>query len=469
MNILCLVVDTLRADRLGCYGYFRNTSPVIDQIASEGVLFEDFYASAISTGAAFSCLISGLPAISSGFYITPVTQPNRQNFDDTIPTLPEIIQSNTDHTTLAVDNLINFAGHMKQMVRGFEFYINVARDGGFPQPEYTAGEANDRFLPWLRQHSDEPFFAFLHWWDPHHNPYRAPGYRDRFHQPPGSLEGLPISQAPAGYDYVPGWGKIGEIAWGLASGKLVRDVDGGAAQEAEQITIEEDGITQDLYDCSIAYLDNQLQRILDTLDEEGILDDTILILTADHGEGLGNHGTWGHGLLYEDTIHIPLIMWGPDILPQGRRIRGFAQHAHVAPTILDIMGVLPADRPVSSHLGSSMLNPERYSVEVDFAEESLLPRIYQETEHQKAIVTEVRRGPSDPGYRSFKTDDWKLIEGLDGTQQLYDLQQDPLEKINLAHQHPGRTETMSQQLHQWVQSHLGEDQEDPMRLVSALK
>ena len=70
MNILCLVVDTLRADRLGCYGYFRNTSPVIDQIASEGVLFEDFYASAISTGAAFSCLISGLPPIDSGFYIS---------------------------------------------------------------------------------------------------------------------------------------------------------------------------------------------------------------------------------------------------------------------------------------------------------------------------------------------------------------------------------------------------------------
>jgi len=469
MNVAFLVVDTLRADRLGCYGYFRDTSPLIDQIASEGVLFEDFYASAISTGAAFSCLISGLPAIDSGFYITPASQPNRQNFDDTIPTLPEIIQSNTDYTTVAVDNLINFAGHMKQMVRGFEFYINVTRDGGFPSPEYTAGEANDRFLPWLRQHSDEPCFAFLHWWDPHHHPYRAPGYRERFHQPPGSLEGLPISHAPAGYDYVPGWGRVGEIAWGLASGKLVRDVDGGAAQESERSTDGEDGITQDLYDCSIAYLDNQLQRILDTLDEEGILDDTVIILTADHGEGLGNHGTWGHGLLYEDTIHIPLIMWGPDVLPQGRRIRGFAQHVDIAPTILDIIGALPANRPLSSHLGSNFLSPERYSVGVDFAGESLLPRICQGIESQQAIVSEVRRAPSDPGYRSLKMGDWKLIESLDGTQQLYNLHQDPLEKINLAQQHPDRTETMSQQLHQWVQSHLGKGQEDPMRLLNALK
>jgi len=469
MNVVLLVVDTLRADRLGCYGYFRDTSPLIDQIASEGVLFEDFYASAISTGAAFSCLISGLPAIDSGFYITPASQPNRQNFDDTIPTLPEIIQSNTDYTTVAVDNLINFAGHMKQMVRGFEFYINVTRDGGFPQPEYTAGEANDRFLPWLRQHSDEPFFAFLHWWDPHHNPYRAPGYRQRFHQPPGSLEGLPISHAPAGYDYVPGWGRVGEIAWGLASGKLVRDVDGGAAQESGRGTDGEDEITQDLYDCSIAYLDNQLQRILDTLDEEGILEDTVIILTADHGEGLGNHGTWGHGLLYEDTIHIPLIMWGPDVLPQGKRIRGFAQHIQIVPTVLDLMGILPADRPVVSHLGPTAAGADHYQVQLQFPGESLLPRIYQGTEPPKAIVTEVRRAPSDPGYRTLKMGDWKLIESLDGAQQLYDLHQDPLEKINLSQQHPDRTETMSQQLHQWVQSHLGKGQEDPMRSLSALK
>ncbi len=463
MNVLWIVVDTLRADRLGCYGYFRDTSPTLDRLAAQGVVFEDFYASAISTGAAFSCLMSGLPPIRNHFYITPVTQPNFQHFDDTIPTVAEIIQSNSDYTTVAVDNLINFAGHMTQMVRGFEFYINVSGDGGFPQPEYTAGEANQRFLPWLQAHRDEDFFAFLHWWDPHHNPYRAPGYRDRFSHKPGSLQDLPVLDAAAGYQYVPGWGRVGEIVWGIAGDELARDVDGGAGSMIA--TEDQRSITQDLYDCSIAYLDSQLQRIIDTLEEEGILDQTAIIITADHGEGLGNHGTWGHGLLYEDTIHIPLILWRPGLLPEGLRVSGFAQHVDVAPTLLDLMGIAPEDEPLRSHLGSSSLSPEQYVIDVDMEGNSLLPRIRGDQQPPEAIVTEVRRSPRDLGYRSLKVGAWKLIESLAGDQQLYNIDDDPMEKNNLADEDSTRTETMSQQLREWVQRHLKEGERDPMRML----
>lgn len=464
MNILWLVIDTLRADRLGCYGYFRDTSPTIDRLAAQGVLFEDFYASAISTGAAFSCLMSGLPPIRNHFYITPVTQPNCQHFDDTIPTVAEIVQSNSDYTTVAVDNLINFAGHMTQMVRGFEFYINISRDGGFPQPEYTAGEANERFLPWLRAHGNEKFFAFLHWWDSHHNPYRAPGYRDRFSHKPGSLRNLTVSDAAAGYQYVPGWGRVGEIVWGISGDKLVRDVDGGAGSMIP--TEDESSITQDLYDCSIAYLDSQLQRVIDTLEQEGILDQTAIVITADHGEGLGNHGTWGHGLLYEDTIHIPLILWRPGLLPEGLRVSGFAQHVDVAPTLLDLMGIAPERQPLQSHLGSS--SSPQYVIDVELEGNSLLARIRGEQQPPEAIVTEVRRAPFDPGLRSLKAGPWKLIESLAGDQQLYNIHDDPMEKVDLAQQEPTRTETMSQQLHQWVRSHLKEDEQDPMRMLDEL-
>ena len=82
MNVVWIVVDTLRAGRLGSYGYFRDTSPTIDRLACEGVLFEDFYSSALSTGAAFSCLLTGLPTIRHGFYPTPFNSPNFMNFDD---------------------------------------------------------------------------------------------------------------------------------------------------------------------------------------------------------------------------------------------------------------------------------------------------------------------------------------------------------------------------------------------------
>jgi len=461
MNVVWIVVDTLRAGRLGSYGYFRDTSLTIDRLASEGVLFEDFCSSALSTGAAFSCLLTGLPAIRHGFYATPFKSPNFVNFDDAIPTLPEIIQSNSSCTTVAVDNLVNFAGHMKQTVRGAEFYINVTRDSGFCQPEYTAGEANSRFLPWLRTFGQEEFFAFLHLWDTHHIPYRAPGYRDRFRQRPGSLEGLPVLDAPAGYSYVPEWGRVGEIVWAISGDKLVRDVDGGAASLAAEP--DEDAITQDLYDCSIAYVDSQIQRIIDTLDEEGVLDRTAIVITADHGEGLGIHGVWGHGLLYEDTVHIPLVLWRPGLLPQGLRVKGFAQHVDVAPTILAMMGIWDGAEPIRSHLGPSSRSAGTEAVDVVMEGRSLLPQIRGEAQGRQSIVTEVRRGPSDPGYRSLRSGAWKLIENLAGEQQLYNLDDDPVEKVNLAEQDSSRAGKMSQELGEWVRERLGGDKQDPMR------
>ena len=457
MNVIWIVVDTLRADRLGCYGYFRATSPTFDRLAREGVLFEDFYCSAISTGAAFSCLFSGMPAIRHRFYATPAGRPNIMNFDDTIPTLPEIVQCNSDTTTVAVDNLMNFAGHMKQTTRGFEFYINVTRDGGFPQPEYTAGEANARFLPWLKAHSHEKFFAFVHLWDPHHNPYRAPGCRGRFNQPHDSLEGLPVRESAAGYRYVPGWGRVGEIVWGISAKRLHRAVDGGAGN-AVNAGDGEDAITQDLYDCSIAYVDGEVREIIRTLRSEGVLDDTAIVLTADHGEGLGIHGTWGHGLLYDDTIHIPLILWRPGLLPEGVQVNGFAQHVDVAPTLLELMGITAGGQPLRSRIGTST------EVDVRMDGRSLLPQIRGDEHGPEFIVTEVRRGPSDPGYRSVRTRSWKLIENLAGERELYNLDDDPLEKINLAHKQPSRADDTSKVLHNWVEQHLKRGEQDPMRI-----
>ena len=465
MNVIFIVVDTLRADRLGCYGYFRNTSPTIDKLAAEGVLFEDYYTSAISTGAAFTCIFTGLPAIRHHFYVTPAGAPNLMNFNDTIPTLPEIVQSNSDYTTVAVDNLINFAGHMKQTVRGFEFYINVTHDGGFPQPEYTAGEANARFLPWLEAYSKEKFFAFLHLWDTHHNPYRAPGFRNHFRQPFGSLDGLPVLKSAAGYEYVPGWGRVGEIVWGISGGyrgeKLIRDIDGGTKGLTQQE--KESNTTQDLYDCSIAYLDSQIEQIIDMLRKKDILDKTIIVVTADHGEGLGIHGNWGHGLLYQEVVHIPLILWRPGLLPEGARIKGFAQHVDIAPTLLDLMGIAHEGKTISSHIGAPVFTPGGGVVEVNMEGNSLLPFIRGERERREFIVTEVRRGPSDPGYRSLMAGQWKLIESLAGEKQLYYLEDDPLEKVNLAQNDLSRAETMSKKLKEWVQEHLKDKEKDPMR------
>lgn len=221
---------------------------------------------------------------------------------------------------------------------------------------------------------------------------------------------------------------------------------------------DERSMTQDLYDCSIAYADSQFARLVDKLRDLGVLDQTVIVITADHGEGLGIHGTWGHGLLYEDTVHIPLILWRPGLLPQGVRVKGFAQHVDVAPTLLDLMGIGASSEALRSRIGTSL------TVDVHMEGHSLLPQIRGEQSGRTSIVTEVRRGPPDPGYRSLREGAWKLIESLAGERQLYDLERDPVEKVNLAQSEAPRCEDMSRRLRAWVGEHLRDGEQDPMRI-----
>lgn len=470
MNVLFFVCDTLRAARLGCYRYFRNTSPTIDCLAAEGVLFEDFYCSGISTGNAFTCLHTGLPGIRHRYYATPAGACNVMNFNDTLPTLAEMVQSNTRHTTVAVDNLINFAGHMKQTVRGYEFYINPTRESGFPHPEYTAGEANARFLPWLRAYAGkEPFFAFVHYWDAHHVPYRAPGFRERFSQPRDSLDGLPVRKAAAGYDYVPDWGRVGSIVWDITLkdkfGKKVLEADGGLGT-IEAARKEKGELSQDLYDCSVAYMDDQIRQVLDVLKEQGALDDTLIVLTADHGEGMGIHKSWGHGQLYEHTLHIPLILWRPGRLPQGKRIKGLSQHIDVAPTILELMGATQPGKPLLVRLGdrSPIAEFGRHDVrDTKMEGRSLVPRILNDAPGYDFVVTERRRTNKEVGQRAITMPPWRYIESTDGQQrELYNVADDPMECVNLVERDPDRAREFSGKLRGWIQAHLQPGEKDPM-------
>ena len=225
----------------------------------------------------------------------------------------------------------------------------------------------------------------------------------------------------------------------------------------------EDAITQDLYDCSVAYMDNEVRNIMEVLDGEGILENTAIVITADHGEGLGIHGVWGHGLLYEDTIHIPLILWRPGLLPEGVRVKGFAQHVDVAPSLLDLVGISGRGEPLHSHIGSSFA-AGKGAVGVSMEGKSLLPQIRGEERGRDFIVMEVRRGPSDPGLRAFRSGRWKFVESLAGDRELYNLDDDPLEKVNLAGQDISRARAMAKSLRGWAREHLEAGKKDPMRI-----
>ena len=417
LNCILFVIDTLRADHLSCYGYFRNTSPNIDKIAEEGVLFKDAHATAIATGPGFTSILTGLSPIHHRFYLTPWNLPNLIDFDDSIPTLPEIIQDEIqDCTTAAFDNLINFASHMDQFVRGFEYYVNLTRTSKPIHHHVVGGEINKRLIPWLESHSNERFFLFVHYWDPH-TPYNQPEeYRKVFSHKPGNLDDLVVKTAPAGYEYVPGWGKVGEI-W-----------DPDPAQSK---------VTIDLYDGEIRYVDALVGEVMEALERLNIADRTALIVTSDHGEQLGQHGMYGHGMLHEAVIYIPLIIRCPNLLPEGKIIEGYVQQADIAPTILELMGLDEGKMP-----------------EMDGS--SLIPVIEGGKGTREEIFVE------DQEYRAYMRGSWKYMRNyFSGKEELYEVKSDPMEVINLAEREGGRLKEMRSKLDGWVRGNL-KGRPDPM-------
>jgi arylsulfatase len=417
INVVLIVVDTLRADHLGCYGYFRDTTPCLDRLAREGVLFRDSHASAIPTGPGFSSIITGLSPIHHHLYLTPYNLPNLIDFDDGIPTLPELIQDVVGgYTTAAFDNLINFKSHMGQFVRGFEYYVNASRTAKPIHHHLVGGAINERLIPWLRTHSENPFFLFAHYWDPH-TPYNQPDqYRAIYHHEPGCLGDLQVREAPAGYSYVPGWGRVGEL-WEPALG------------EAE--------LTLDLYDGEIRYTDHLIQEVVNTLEELGLGSRTVVIVTSDHGEQLGQHGMYGHGMLHEAVIWVPLIMWGPGSIPAGQIIEGYVQHADIAPTILALLGAEQEELPAFD--GISLLSCSN-------GQRSPREEIFIEDHHYRAVM----QGP------------WKYsLNYFQGLEELYDVDSDPMEVVNHSASESGRCDEMRKRLENWVRDNL-RGERDPM-------
>ncbi|MEA3408044.1 MAG: sulfatase [Chloroflexota bacterium] len=435
MNVIWFVVDTLRADHLGCYGYFRQTSPNLDQLAREGVLFEDSYASAIATGPGFTSLFTGRAAINHGFYLTPWNVANAPLLDDRVVTLPELIQARGDYTTAAFDNLINFRSHMKHFVRGFEFYTNVTRSPAWLHHHIRADEVNHRLLPWLERHADEPFFVFVHYWDPH-TPYNMPDdFRGRFDQ---ASDDLVTERAADGYDYVPGWGRADALP------------GGGEPESVDPYDVVERSI--DLYDDEVFYTDHSIGRVREKLEELGVLDETALIVTSDHGEDLGLHGLWGHGTVHNTTIRVPLIIRDPQHLPAGERIEGFVQHADDLPTILEYFP--QQSRPDFGRVNVEEAMPEMSS---QFDGASLLALARGERDAPEEIIVE------SATQRAYISPPWKLIwyKG-DRASELFHLRNDPLELNDRAGEARGVRDELSEKLEAWVARNLAGERTDPL-------
>lgn len=293
-NIVLYVVDTVRADRLGAYGYGKRTSPRLDAFAADAVLFENAYAQSSWTRPAVASLFTGL--------LPPAhrTVGRRSVLPEDAVTLAEILAANGYEGMGLVRN--------PNVGRAFGFAQGFTR---FRSEDRERDETMlDRVRLWLdeRRSAEGPFFLFLHAIDPH-GPYDpAPEFEEMFE----------AGGAPAHYRTV-------RYLLRLNRGEV--EPGPGTAEALSR-----------LYDAEVAQNDRAFGELLDELSVRGLDEDTAVIYVSDHGEEFAEHGRWEHGLsLYEEVLRVPFVMRLPGTPP--RRVEAPAQHVDLLPTLLGYLGI----------------------------------------------------------------------------------------------------------------------------------
>lgn len=411
MNIVLIALDTQRADHLGCYGYPKNTSPVIDSVAARGVVFERCYAPNIPTHPSFTTMLTGKEAITHNVVNIGGGVP----IEPGVRLLPEILK---DHgwQTGAVDTM------GRHFTRGFDHYVSPQWDRSDPLTLRRAEHITDAALPMIEtlRAGEKPFFLFLHYWDPH-TPYLPPAeFRDMFY-PPGNdpYDVNNHSMDPAWNDPMFQW--------------YFHDWMPGVTDSA---------YVNALYDAETAYMDWQLRRVFAAL--EPIQEDTLVVLTADHGEILDEQlGFYDHHGLYEGDVHVPSIWFWPGTLPAGRRVPGFIQNVDFVPTFLEMAGIPDTEKTE----GRSLLPCLRGESDGNYDEVYLSEATWQ-----------VKRG--------VRNTRWKFIQSFEPDphgrpmQELFDLDADPTEQVNLAESRPEIVAELKGRLDAWVARRLAETGRD---------
>src|SRR5579884_2355573 len=409
-NIILLTVDSLRADHLSCYGYPRPTSPNLDFLAEEGALCEKMFVSVLPTQPSYTTLYTGQHPITHGV----IGHGGSVELSPSVPFLPEILARH-GYTTCALDSLW---GEKSWFGRGYEYYINPGLRHQL-NLSVACEELNARAIPWMREHAEEPFFLFFHYWDPH-SPYTPPkSYLDQFYK------GNPLDPANHSLDH----------AWKHPISALVRDscmrLPGGVVTDAEY------GVA--LYDAEIRHNDDGIGEVLAAVEELGIAEQTLVIVVGDHGESMTEHGIYfEHHGLYDATLHIPFLARWPGRIPPGRRLAGIFQNHDIAPTILEAAGI-----PIPAAMDGQSLWP-------------VLSGDQTAGGRSKAVSLEATLQAK----WCLRTNDFKFILAREpdsyGTpmRELYDLRRDPGETQNVATEMPEVAAKLESELEAWIQAEL---------------
>jgi arylsulfatase A-like enzyme len=404
-NVLLLILDTARALSMSVNGYERPTSPELERFARKGVVFLDAQAPSSWTLPSHAGMFTGrLPhQLSTGF---------RAGLDSTYPTLAEALRDAGYHTAGFVANL-HYASRDFGLNRGFlryedygisfgEMFLNssvgryLAIHPGFRRlvgyydilGRKKAETINHHLLGWLNQRgNNRPFFAFVNYYDAH-EPYLPPAEFDR-------KFASDIQRKPYLTD---------------------QSIRGARRLVKLQMTPAEIRREHEAYAASIAYLDHQIGMLLDSLEVRGILKNTLVIITSDHGEQFGEHGMFVHGnSLYQPLVNVPLIMSLPRAVPENRVVRGPLNLRDIATTVMDLTGTEGGDR-----FDGHSLRRFWDSTQDPVGEPLLLE-----------VITTGKPSGKVEELRAVRLGSLEYIRHQDGREELYDLAADPGELHNL--------------------------------------
>jgi arylsulfatase A-like enzyme len=324
-SVIILMLDTVRADHLSCYGYDKRVSPVMDELASEGVLFERHYSSSSWTVPAHFSLMTSVTsgAMRQEFSISEKSLTLAERIRllgyrtacfSANPLLSRAINFNQGFDIFDCDiNIINRLNNLKLF--DFLSHLKIRRPihSNAIKTFNTAEQITNYALEWIKKSGDEPYFLFVNYMDAH-DPYLPPQkYRNLFN---------------SGYS-----GKFtGDICGDLSEAEFIRDIIPKMKSEDWKYIISQ-------YDGAIKYIDDQIGRIRDFLEKKGQLQKTILIILSDHGELFGEYSLATHHLtLSDEETHIPLIIHYPKVIKNHERVKTLARIIDIFPTIRELIG-----------------------------------------------------------------------------------------------------------------------------------
>lgn len=426
-NVLLIILDTVRADRLSCYGYVRPTTPALDSLAAEGIRFERCYANSSWSLPSHASIFTGMYA--AGHRATQETL----KLPAGPPTLAELLGTAGYQTFASSANPV--VSVASGLARGFDTFIEAYRREYRNPTGADLGHVNSvafkRFLE--SSETTRPFFAFFNYIEAQ-TPYDPPEpFRSRFVDP-----------------------SIPERRVVSATKLEVPDhyMDG-------PLTPDEISILGQLYDAEVSSLDSYVRELLDILRHDGRLGNTLVVIASDHGENLGEHGHFGHVFSIHNTLlHVPLILLFPAGEHTGEVRTDVVQLLDLFPTILHYCGVESGDRPEGRDLfgkGSGA------SGRVAMAEYYYPRQVFSVFDRKKLEENQKRFVPFMRRLRAVQDETFKLIWGSDGSFELYRTADDPYELHDLMggeHQQPQARRLLST-LHNLVDTYHGDTPLDP--------